>query len=353
MRNLCLTAAVMLASSVAAQHEPHTPPKAAPHIAQEQPSHGHEGMHHQTKTAVMRVVDDAATHTYLMRVGTLNLPAHTDHMAATQLQDVIWTVPMDGWLTAYHPRLVDAQGAVVPGRLLHHAAFWNASRSDFLCPNKEEHVFGAGGEMNDWPALPGFGYRVRKGDRIRVNTMFHNPTATSYPQVWLEVKMEYHPAGDAPPVKSVYPTWFDVQRCGDSGYDLAAGSNITTGDFALKHSGVLLGVGGHMHDFGTMLELRNESRGEAVATLRTTLSPQGQLQGVPIVTFAERGGYPLKAGEKIKVTAHYDNKSGKPLPDGAMGIVVGYFLPADDTQMAAYARPARPARQQAKATPQK
>jgi len=351
MRNLLLLVAVVLLSSAAsAQHE-HAAPKPSSQAPQEQASGGHHAGHHTMKPALLRVSDDAAVHTYRMRVGTLNLPAHTDHMAATQLEDVIWTVPFDGWLTAYHPRLVDARGAAVPGRLLHHVAFWNASRSDFLCPNKEEHIFGAGGEMNDWPALPGFGYRVHKGDRIRVNTMFHNPTATNYPQVWMEVTMEYKPAGGPDPVKSVYPTWFDVQRCGNSGYDLTAGENVTTGDFALKHSGMLLGVGGHMHDYGTLLELRNESRSEVVATLRATLNPQGQIQSVPIVTFAERGGYPLQAGEKIKVTAHYDNKTGKPLPDGAMGIVVGYFLPADDTQMAAYARPGKAAKQQAKANP--
>jgi hypothetical protein len=30
----------------------------------------------------------------------------------------------------------------------------------------------------------------------------------------------------------------------------------------------------------------------------------------------------------------YDNPTGKLLRDGAMGIVVGYFVPSDDAQMA-------------------
>jgi hypothetical protein len=348
----------IFAFAAAAQHE-HSgvakPPGKAP---QEQAASGHHAGLHKMKKAILRVTDNAAAQIMTLRVGAVNLPAHTDHMAATQLADVYWTVPFDGWLTAYHPRLVDAQGQAVPGRLLHHVAFWNASRSDFLCPNKEEHIFGAGGEMNDWPALPGFGYRVRQGDRMRVNTMFHNPTVTSYPQVWLEVKMEYQQATAAgttaqpgAALKSVYPTWFDVQTCGNSGYDLAPGVNVTQGNFTLKHSGILLGVGGHLHDFGVQLELANESRQEGVAVLRSVLNDKGEIQSMPIVTFAERGGYPLRAGEKLTVTAHYDNQTGKPLPDGAMGIVVGYFLPADDSQMSAYARPAPPpraAKQQAK-----
>jgi len=49
-------------------------------------------------------------------------------------------VPVDGWLLAYHPKLVDASGGAVPGTVLHHVAFWNENRADFLCPNKEEHI---------------------------------------------------------------------------------------------------------------------------------------------------------------------------------------------------------------------
>ncbi len=34
------------------------------------------------------------------------------------------------------------------------------------------------------------------------------------------------------------------------------------------------------------------------------------------------------------MTASYDNPTGQRLPHGAMGIVVGYFLPDDDARMA-------------------
>ncbi len=141
--------------------------------------HEHHGMAHNIATGVkLDVQSDAAAQVVALRVGPLNLPARTDHMEVAQAPDQFWTVPFDGWLVAYHPRLVDDAGRPVPGRLLHHVAFWNTRRSDFLCPNKEEHVFGAGGEMNDWPAILGYGYRVARGERIRIGTMFHNPTDT-------------------------------------------------------------------------------------------------------------------------------------------------------------------------------
>ena len=303
--------------------------------------HEHHGMR-QHKTAVgvkLNVQDDAAAQVLTVRLGPLDLPAHSDHMAVAQARDVFLSIPFDGWIIAYHPRLVDAAGQVLPGRLLHHVAFWNTERPDFLCPNKQEHIFGAGGEMNDWPAVAGVGYRVAKGERIRINTMFHNPTATSHPKTYLEVSMEYRRLSpNAPQLKNVYPTWFDVQQCGNSGYDLTPGKNVTTGEFTLGYAGMLLGVGGHLHDYGRHLVLRNTTRKEDIAALDPKLDPDGRLLAMPIVSFAERGGYRLNQGEVVKVTAVYDNPTGKLLTEGAMGIIVGYFLPDNNTQMAALKR---------------
>ncbi|HXE91363.1 MAG TPA: energy transducer TonB [Terriglobales bacterium] len=238
-------------------------------------------------------------------------------------------IPFDGWITAYHPQLVDAQGNRLPSRMLHHVAFWNTGRSDFLCPNKEEHIFGAGGEMNDWPALPGVGYRVLKGDRIRITSMFHNPTETSYPEVYLQVVMEYVQKKDRE-LKSVYPAWFDAGECGNSGYDLPAGASTKTGEFRLNYTGTLLGVGGHLHDDGRRLVLENTSRKETVATLGAKLNAEGHILEMPIAKFEQ--GYALNKGEVLKVTASYENP-GPASPQGAMGIVVGYFVPKDDVEM--------------------
>jgi len=317
------------ANTVSAQHE--------------HPQHNHHGMAHQTAAGVKLEVKDDAAQEMTLRLGPVDLPAHTDHMATAQPPDLFWAVPIDGWLVGYHPRLVDVAGNLEPGRLLHHVAFWNTSRSDFLCPNKEEHLFGAGGEMNDWPAVPGYGYRVRQGERIRIETMFHNPTDTSHPQTYLEIRIEYR-AGSAAagqmtePIKSVYPTWFDVMQCGHSGYDLKAGKNVTTGEITVKYAGTLLGVGGHLHDYGRRLVLENLTRNEEVAALDAKLDAAGRIVAMPVQTFLDRGGYRLNRGERLRVTATYDNPEGKPLPGGAMGIVVGYFVPDNDTQMAALQR---------------
>jgi hypothetical protein len=89
-----------------------------------------------------------------------------------------------------------------------------------------------------------------------------------------------------------------------------------------------------------------------VATLDAKVDEKGQLLSMPVVTFFDRGGYKFAAGDELRITATYDNPTGKQLRAGAMGIVVGYFLPADDSLMSALRRKPKPAgRQVAAAAP--
>ena len=341
---LFTTAAIVffISTANAAQQESQQPAAPPPAHDMEHMQHNHggfmqEGMHHAVARGIkLEQQVDTATHTITVREGPLTLPANTSHMKMPQPPDVFWTIPLDGFLRSYSPRLVDADGKAVPGTVLHHTAFWNTDRSDFLCPNKEEHIFGAGSELTDWIEIPGYGYRVQKGDKIRIETMVHNPTSISYNGVYLEVKIPYADATAA--VKSVYPTWMDVQSCGNSGYDLHAGKNENVGTVTVKYDGILLGVGGHMHDYAKQITLEDTTRKETVATLNANVDEKGQLVSMPVVTFFERGGYKFASGDQLRVTATYDNITGKSLPAGAMGIVVGYFLPADDSAMSALRR---------------
>jgi len=332
--NLFFTS-LLLISSILAQDKPAGAPADMSHM-----QHGgfmQGGMHH-TMAKGVKLEQKIDGHSIVVRIGPMNLPANTSHMKMPQPPDLEWQIPIDGWLLAYSPKLVDANGNVVPGRVLHHTAFWNENRADFLCPNKEEHIFGAGGELTNWAEVPGYGYRVQMGDKIRIETMVHNPTDNLYENVYLEVTIPYQQVADSPRLKSVYPTWMDVKSCGNSGYDLPAGNSEQTGTVTVKYAGVLLGVGGHMHDYAKQLTLEDVTRKETVATLDAKVDDHGELLSMPTVLFLDRGGYKFDAGDLLKISATYDNPAGKVLRDGAMGIVVGYFVPANDSAMAALRR---------------
>ena len=75
-----------------------------------------------------------------------------------------------------------------------------------------------------------------------------------------------------------------------------------------------------------------------MATLDAKVDNQGRLLDTPIVMFLDKGGYRFHKGDSLRTTASYDNPTGKLLRWGAMGIVVGYFLPDNDAAMAALRR---------------
>jgi len=98
-----------------------------------------------------------------------------------------------------------------------------------------------------------------------------------------------------------------------------------------------------MHDYAQQLVLEDARNKEPVATLRAKTDDRGRLLSMPVVTFFQTGGYALAAGDQLTITATYDNTSGKLLRDGAMGIVVGYFVPQDPAALSAFRHPARSA----------
>lgn len=296
--------------------------------------HAMDMEHPTSKTAKLTVADNPEAHEMTVRVGPVSLSGYAGHMTVAQPPTLWLTIPFDGWLTAYHPSLTDAKGHLLPNKLLHHVAFYDTARPDFLCSNKEERIFGAGGEMNDWLMIPGFGYRVHKGDRIRINTMFGNLTVKNYADVFLQVRVEYQLLNESgAELKDIYPAWFNVMECGESGYDLNPGESTKTGQFKLRYSGKLLGVAGRLYDGGQWLVLKNVRTNETIATLEPVLDSKSRIVSMPVQLFADHGGVQLNSGDVIEVTDAYDNPTGKLITDSAIGIIVGYFLPDQESQL--------------------
>src|SRR5262249_33558046 len=56
--------------------------------------HEHHEMMHKTAAGVqLEVTNDTASHVLLLRVGPLDLPAHSGHMAVAQAPQQFWVVP--------------------------------------------------------------------------------------------------------------------------------------------------------------------------------------------------------------------------------------------------------------------
>ena len=95
------------------------------------------------------------------------------------------------------------------------------------------------------------------------------------------------------PLRNYYPAWFAATGCGPTDYDLQPGRSVKTGEFVMPYTGTLLGVGGHLHDYGRRLLLENITRSEAIATLTPKLDSDGQMLSVPTVSFTTASKRPL------------------------------------------------------------
>src|SRR3954469_4278812 len=99
--------------------------------------------------------------------------------------------PRDGYIVGMSARLVNTRGRVVTIQdvMLHHLVFFRR-RSDpsaSVCSGRHQEAFYGTGEENQTLQLPsGYGYRVRRGDRWRMNAMLMSHSVRT-----LRVQIEY------------------------------------------------------------------------------------------------------------------------------------------------------------------
>jgi len=166
-RTLTICGTILLAACVSFAQEK---PAAGPHDM-EHMHHGgfmQGGMHHASRKGVKldAKVDAAAQYGHTPRGADEFAGAHFAHEKCRSRRICCGTFRSMAGCSRIIRSWWNASGNAVPGTVLHHVAFWNENRADFLCPNKEEHIFGAGSEMTDWPKCLATAYRVEKGNRF-------------------------------------------------------------------------------------------------------------------------------------------------------------------------------------------
>ena len=162
--------------------------------------------------------------------------------------------PRDGYIVGMSARLVDTRGRVVTINdvMLHHVVFFRR-RPDpaaSACSGKHQEAFYGTGEENQTLQLPpGYGYRLRRGDRWRMNAMLMSHGARS-----VRVRVEYRVAVvTRERLQGVVPFWVRANGCGSStSYPVwgDGGSGSTdTRTFAWKvpFDARIVAVGGHLH----------------------------------------------------------------------------------------------------------
>jgi len=276
----------------------------------------------------LRFYEDRGRGEVVFEYGPVDLPARAGHHDVRQLGARIGRMPADGWLRGFRVELVDADGRPVPQAVLHHVNVVAMERRELFSPIMRR-IAAAGQETPPYELPRIFGYPVRRGERVLVTAMFHNPTPRAYHGVRLRGRMRHTPPGAWPRPIPIYPFYVDVMPpASRHAYDLPPGRSAKSWEGRPAVSGRILGLGGHLHQYGVLLRFEDVTAGKVLWETRPVVDRTGAVVRMPTRTFYWRLGLPLRADHVYRLTAIYDNPTGRTIPLGAMGALGGALVPA-------------------------
>jgi plastocyanin len=232
----------------------------------------------------------------------------------------------DGYVVGMSARLVDTHGRAVTIRdvMLHHLVFFRR-RPDpaaSVCSGKQQEAFYGTGEENQQLRLPaGYGYRVRRADRWRMNAMLMSHSVRT-----LRVRVEYRvTVAIGERLTGVVPFWVRANGCGSStSYPVwgdGGPGSVDTRTYAWKvpFDARIVAVGGHLHGGSKDMWLSQPACGDR--RLLDTSPRYGMPDDLyyrarpvlhepgPIDTryFLSKTGIQVRRGETLRLTGTYDD----------------------------------------------
>jgi plastocyanin len=261
---------------------------------------------------------------------------------------------VDGFITAMSVDIVDEDGTPVPidRLMLHHIVFAKLGEQNPQCPEitgfdadqklpgLARPFYGAGEERNVLVLPDGYGLPHKANDVWLNIWMLMNHKKTT-DKAFIEWKVT---TDTDPSIKPVNPYWLDVVNCkADPIYNVPGGgargsTHRKTYELTMPESGHIVSAGGHVHGGAKNLEISQPGCGDRKImqfdpawgmpshpfyNVRPILHEPGPIS---MSGYFSSQGYPVARGEKLKLTANYDNQLAH---TRVMGISIMYIAPSD------------------------
>ena len=287
----------------------------------------------------VRVSVDSSRHEVTITTGPFdlpNMPPMDDHAMMdlgmshdTRLQRFEW--PVNGWFRGFRVQLADRHGRTVPPHVMHHMIMVNFSRRQLLY-SAAERLMGTGTETGEVSVPKTIGVPMTPGMNLGMYIAWHNDTGQDLEGVYLKLTMLWTPKNQNPQPVNALPIYMDVNLTvgGTNTFDVPPGKSAKAYEFSLPVGGRLLGVGGHMHDYGTGVRLEDAETGKVLTQVKAERDRAGKLVKMSRKLFGVSGeGLRLKAKHRYRVVGEYANPTGELRVKGAMASMVGLFVPDD------------------------
>jgi hypothetical protein len=244
--------------------------------------------------------------------------------------------PVDGWTRGVSMRLIGKDGKPLSRRLVHHINVVNFARRQLFYP-VAERMIALGQETEDIRLPASVGIPVSAGMAMGVVGAFHNESHDAINGFTVELRVEYSPTNLVPRPLSVLPGYLDVQNpvAKEVDFDLPAGPTSWKYDFTMPISGRIIGAGGHMHDYGTGLQLLDvtDATAKTVLKIGAKSDKEGHLLALDRLLPGVTGnGIKMQQDRRYRMTAQYQNPTGESIEKGAMIHMILLFAPDDPKQ---------------------
>jgi plastocyanin len=280
--------------------------------------------------------------TYVFRLGGYRVGGYETFRHT----DLVKPPPVKGSIVGMDVRSVDRRGRVVPQNvlMLHHILFTNSGPArnlrDGSCPRRRswQRFYGASEDLRAMTFPRGYGYPTHPRSRWKMIWMLMNHRARLR-----DAYVEYRVTVDtSPSIAPVKPLWLSVVPCStDPQYTVPGGEppgavSRRSRLFGMPATGRIVAIGGHMHGGSKGLGVAQPRCGNR--TLFTSRPTYG-LPGDPLYRikpllhepdpkytswFQSAAGWPVQAGEALRVDALYD---GSRPHMRVMGIAHVYVAP--------------------------
>ena len=281
------------------------------------------------------VLLDQARHRLVVELPAVDVPAATRGEIMVPLPLCRVLVPVRASLHSARVEILDGSGHELPRAMLHHFNLTDPEHRELFVPIGM-HLMAASKET---PAITVprllFGLPLARGQRLIAGAMLANTTRQAYHGVRVRLVLHYTPGGRPWPLYRAYPWAIDVEYpvgqpvTGSKAFDLPPGRTERSWEASPAISGTILGLGGHLHDYGVSLELRDVTTGALLWHGAPMTDSVGRVTSFPLTRFYRwyRLGLHVVSTHRYRLTATYDNPTGHLIRDGGMGAAAGLFVP--------------------------
>src|SRR5437899_4162473 len=277
-----------------------------------------------------RIFTDPAHDALVLDLAPMDLPARTPHHMIARPPVATLEIPETGFIYGFRVQVVDSAGHSLPDELIHHFNLIDPDHRELFLPISRRLL--AAGHETGTIRLPRllFGVPLRRGEHVVASAMLENLTPAEYRRARVRLVMSFTPAKRPWPLFSASPWQMDVAfPVGDKSFTLPAGRSARFYEGSPAVPGRIVGLGGHMHDYGRVIDFADVTTGEVIYRAAPRVDSTGHIESIPIAMLygLTRLGVRIVPAHRYRIAVSYDNPTGVPLPDGGMGVVGGLFVP--------------------------